>query len=124
MKLIKHTLIFAFWLLLVGIGFSKLLIYSNTPGQAAISTLNWPTNSHVVRDSELATLLIFGHPKCPCSKASVGELERLMPHIVGKIKAFVVFVKPKGVLNDWAMEDLWKYINRINSGLWLFIGQT
>ena len=37
----------------------------------------WPTDSAIGRMSGRPTLVLFLHPKCPCSRATVAELERL-----------------------------------------------
>ena len=37
----------------------------------------WPAESTIARLTERPTLVLFLHPKCPCSRATVGELERL-----------------------------------------------
>jgi len=37
----------------------------------------WPADSTIVRLTERPTLVLFLHPKFPCSRATVGELERL-----------------------------------------------
>ena len=103
-----QALLFSAWILLAGFGFKQLLVYSNTAGLPATPTREWPSNSSVHRDPAFASLVIFAHPHCPCSTATLGELERLIPHTKGKIKNFVVFVKPAGLSDDWAKEDLWK----------------
>jgi hypothetical protein len=59
-------------------------------------------------------LLMFVHPECPCSEASLGELERLMARCQGKLRATVVFLetdalsgkpKPEGVRMAERMPD-------------------
>jgi hypothetical protein len=103
-----QVLLLSVWVLLLGGGFWTLFVYSNTPGESAQAPQQYPADTRLDRDPNLPTLLIFGHPQCPCSKASVGELERLMPHLKGKVRTYVVFVKPKSQTENWAKEDLWK----------------
>lgn len=38
----------------------------------------WPTNSQLIPSVDRPTLLFFLHPQCPCSRASVHELERML----------------------------------------------
>jgi hypothetical protein len=38
---------------------------------------NWPQNSRIARADNRRTLLFFIHPRCPCTRASVTELEKL-----------------------------------------------
>ena len=96
------------WLFLIGFGFQKLLAYSNTAGPMALATTAWPANSTLKRIPGFATLVVFAHPECSCSRSTLGELERLIPFTKGKIKNIIVFVKPKGLAEDWSAADLWK----------------
>src|SRR6185437_9083110 len=47
------------------------------------------------------TLIMVAHPRCPCTRASVAELAQIMAHSLGKVNAFVLFVKPPGAGADW-----------------------
>jgi hypothetical protein len=38
----------------------------------------WPTSSRISRADDRPTLLFFIHPRCPCTRASVAEIERLL----------------------------------------------
>ena len=48
------------------------------------------------------------HPHCPCSRASIGELARLMAQAQGRVTAYVLFIKPAGSPEDWENSDLWQ----------------
>lgn len=109
---VGYVILFSIWSAFLGVGFWKLFVYSNTPGNSASPSTRWPASTLIGRDPKLSTLLIFAHPHCPCSEASIGELERLLPHITGKVKSIVVFFKPKNKPEDWAKEKLW---NRVQS---------
>lgn len=104
----RYALLFSVWTILLGVGFWKLLKYSNTPGETANSSTTWPTSTKINHDPQLSTLIIFAHPHCPCSDATIGELERLVPHIQGKVKSIVVFFKPKNKTEEWAKDSLWE----------------
>lgn len=107
-KYFRYILSLSIWAVFLGFGFWKLFIYSNTPGELASALHNWPTATKISRDLDTNTLLVFVHPHCPCSDASVGELERLMPHISGKVKSVVVFFKPKNKSEEWVKGKLWQ----------------
>jgi hypothetical protein len=51
---------------------------------------------------------MFAHPHCPCSRASISELARLMPRLPAGTGAHVVFVRPAGTAADWEQTDLWR----------------
>ena len=51
---------------------------------------------------------MFAHPRCPCTRAGVGELDQLMTQCNGRVRAHVIFYKPHGAPDEWAHTDLWK----------------
>ncbi len=51
-------------------------------------------------------LIMFVHPQCPCTKASLGQLAEILAHHSGKADAAVVFVKPAGAGPDWDQTSL------------------
>lgn len=53
-------------------------------------------------------LLIFLHPHCPCSRASLTELTRVLADLSGPTQALVLFVKPPGTPVGWEESNLWK----------------
>lgn len=104
----RNLLILLVWVVLLAAGFWRLFLYANTPGASASASAQWPEKSHIARNTEKPILIVFAHPRCPCSRASVGELERMIPAVQGKLDIEVVFVKPKNLSEDWAKEALWK----------------
>src|SRR4051812_12480766 len=82
------------WLGGAVVGGGTLLNYSNTAGPGA-GAAAWPRGSALARESERFTLVMFLHPQCPCSRASVGELERLLASLgTERVRTTVVFVGP------------------------------
>lgn len=105
----RQIVLLSVWALLLIGGFGQLFIYANTPGALSLRPpQRWPAETSLLRDPHLPTLVIFAYPLCPCSEASIGELERLLPYIQGKVKSFVIFFKPKSQSENWAKEALWK----------------
>ena len=51
---------------------------------------------------------MFAHPHCPCSSASVGELNRLLTRCEGPTTVHVLFVRPKDVADSWTETALRK----------------
>jgi hypothetical protein len=95
------------WLGAVGFGLHLVWSYENSPGRSGTPPTTWPANSVVSRKTGLPTLVLFIHPKCPCSRATIGELAILMAHSQGLVTANVVFVKPAGFSDAWEKTDLW-----------------
>ena len=96
------------WMVSVCAGWMVVSNYSNTPGSPVVSPKEWPRASNSRPDSRLPTLLLFVHPQCPCTRASVEELSKLMAHAQGRIRVKVLFFKPQGNENDWVTGNLWK----------------
>jgi len=96
------------WLVVVGVGTGMLWKYSNTPNPDPTPPAHWPATSTIPRANGQATLVMFVHPRCSCTSASVGELAELMAHCQGLVNAHVVFFRPSGSREDWTHSDLWK----------------
>jgi hypothetical protein len=96
------------WLLLVGAGFAFVLNYEKTPGQSAQAPGFWPNESAIRRDSSRPELIVFAHPQCPCTRATIEELNRLLSRKEGKVNAQVWFYQPEDFTADWSYSDLWK----------------
>jgi hypothetical protein len=103
-----------FWFSAAVGGIAYLAQYENTPVQSnAAYPQVFPPESNLERHAELPTLIFFSHPKCPCTRASLRELSRLMADTGGKLQVIVVFIKPDGVDEDWANTDLRRYAESI-----------
>jgi hypothetical protein len=95
------------WLVVVGIGLYKLWHYENDPGITADAPALWPVSSQSRPTPGHATLVLFAHPQCPCTRASVGELALIMARCQTHLTAYVLFFKPKEFPADWEKTDLW-----------------
>lgn len=95
------------WLMVVLAGALLLTQYSLSAGSAGSPPQQWPTTSRVPLESGLPKLVLFLHPRCPCSRATLGELEQLMAHCQGRLSAEVLFIRPEGVAENWEKTDLW-----------------
>jgi hypothetical protein len=85
-----------------------MLAHANSPGPAGAPPKNWPEASRVPHDTKQPTLVMFLHPHCPCSRASVGELALLMAHCQGRVAAHLFFLRPAEMPSNWAMTDMWR----------------
>lgn len=82
--------------------------YSQTAGPAGSPLPQWPETSLAHRAPGQSSLVMFLHPRCPCSRATLGELELLMAHCQGLFSAQVWFIQPEGMTEDWVKSDLWR----------------
>ncbi|HEY6329549.1 MAG TPA: RedB protein [Blastocatellia bacterium] len=97
----------ALWAVAVGIGFKILWSYANTPGTPAEAPASWPRSSRIKLSGDTPTLVMTAHPRCPCTKATIAELNRIMSDCQGRLAATVLFIKPDGVKESWERSDLW-----------------
>ena len=96
-----------FWLSTAVGGVIYLAQYENTPAEKNNSyPVVFPPQSRIERDAEQATLVFFAYPKCPCTRASLRELSRLMTEVDGKLQVYVVFSKPEDESGEWTETDL------------------
>ncbi len=111
MKFKKNKLILittsAAWLLMIIAGLVLLWEYEGTPGMAAAAPPRWPAESRLQPAGDRATLVMLAHPHCPCTRASIGELAKVMTQARGRVTAYVLFVKPANFSEGWEKTDLW-----------------
>lgn len=95
------------WLGGMGYGLVKMFNYSATAGQLAAAPAHLPAGTRLVAPAGKFLLQVFVHPECPCSKATLGELESLLPRFGSKVIARIVFVSPKGYSGKIEATSLW-----------------
>jgi hypothetical protein len=105
----RVTLIAAvLWVAAVVTAMAFIVRYSFMPGPPASTPIHWPAKSLITLDAKRPTLIMFAHPQCPCTRASIGELERLMANCQGRLSAQVWFIRLAGTAEGWTDTDLWR----------------
>ena len=102
----------ALWVAALGVGFAILWRYESTPGAGGGPPARWPADSAIERRSGLPTLVMFAHPQCVCTRASLGELERLKGRFEGRLAVYVVVLRPADADEEWERSDLWDKAGR------------
>jgi hypothetical protein len=90
-----------------------MLTYELTPAPGAAAPIVWPAAAAISRDAFGPTLVLFLHPHCPCSRATLAELERLIATCDRPFALRIVFVRPGGTNDDWYRTDLYRAAERI-----------
>jgi hypothetical protein len=103
----------AIWLAAVVTGLGLMAVYANRAGAAAHAPVEWPLSSRLHRRPDAPALVMLAHPRCDCTRASLTELAELMARMPGRADAFVLFIKPQSVTEDWERTDLWRQAARI-----------
>jgi hypothetical protein len=96
------------WLVAGTSGMAVLWRYGASPGTPADPPPQWPTTSMLERAAGRPTLLMFAHPHCPCTRATIEELDRLLASVAEPPQVHVVFTKPDGTEPAWEYTDLWR----------------
>jgi hypothetical protein len=101
----------ACWAAAVAAGWSAMLRFDFATSDAAPGSqlASWPEGSQLPRPSGEPILVVFLHPKCPCSPATLTELERVFKLASaegGRTRVLVVPVTPPGAPIDWMDTDV------------------
>jgi hypothetical protein len=102
------------WVLATVLGLSLLWRHGFVAGPVAKAEQTWPSAALLPRPAGMPTLIMTVHPECPCSRASLNELEVPMSHCPGKLHAYVLFAEPAGVKVPVESTALWKSASQIS----------
>lgn len=103
-KVFKYSLM-AFWLLALVSSFAALNWYKQLPGPIGVIKNNWPQNVSYDYHRNQYNFVMFAHPKCGCTKASLIELQNLMNETKSKMNVKIFFYHPKKTLSSWTDTD-------------------
>jgi len=96
----------AVWAVAIAGGFGVLESYANTQGRQAMApALSAPAQKTVLR--------LFVHPECPCSRATLTELDRVQTACGSKLDTIVEVFAPHTMTEDWAKGDLYRQASAI-----------
>ncbi|MDB6132229.1 MAG: hypothetical protein JWM59_472 [Verrucomicrobiales bacterium] len=97
------------WLGAAGAGIASLWHYSLIPAAVQKAGFSWPQGSALSKAADgRFSLVMFLHPECPCSRASVEELSVLLARHPGRILPQVVFFTPEDKKTEWSDTRLWR----------------
>ena len=94
------------WLALLGVGFSLLMRTEVKAGAPAGAPETWPAGAHAPRVPGRPTLLVFAHPRCACTRATLRNLERVVAHTGGRATVTVILALPADTPADWERSPL------------------
>jgi hypothetical protein len=93
------------WALALGLGLIAMARYESTPGAAATAPRTWPISSSLIRPDDQPTLVMFVHPRCPCTRASIAQLTEVMASAHQPAAVHVVFCTPPHAESSWYESD-------------------
>jgi hypothetical protein len=91
----------AIWLIATTYAYSVMMRFDTRPGMAGNPPLRWPATSQVKLAKAQRTLLVFLHPKCSCSRASISQLQNLQKRLPGKFHTELVLWQPLNPSPSW-----------------------
>lgn len=106
------AMLIAGWLVVLAMGWLAMTTYGFKRETATFvePPRHWPSDSQLPRIDGVSSLLVFLHPKCPCSQATVAELERLFDsYRAGKkrpLQLCIAATIPRSADQSWADTSL------------------
>lgn len=113
----KHyiALAAAVWIVACVAGAGVMMRYANTPGTTGELAAKWPAATKLSRNANGNTLLLFAHPRCPCTKATMGETREVLAARGASLT--VVFFEPEGADAEWKQTSLVHAVNDIDGAM-------
>jgi hypothetical protein len=100
--------LFVIWSLAIAAGVVWLTDYATRPGHPAHAPSKIPSSILKNRKQNLPMLLVVAHPYCPCSRATIRELNHLVSSTAGLADVKVLFFQPSDRPREWVESDLWR----------------
>lgn len=94
MSKLRLRILAAGWLAWMSAGMVPLAADSGTRGAVAPSPKLWPAGASFLHDLAQPTFALSLHPQCPCSRATIAELEMLMAQVRDPLRVQVTFEGP------------------------------
>lgn len=69
-------------------GFGYLIRYDMEEGSTGALAVGWPSQTRLSLGEQGKTLVVFLHPQCPCSMATVTELAKVVDHYRAPLKIY------------------------------------
>ncbi len=90
-----------------------LAVYEKEPGALADAPSTWPAGCSLPPPSDRHVLVMFAHPHCPCTRASMSELERIAARTRRRLDVHVVFYADSGLGDGQDRGALWEQAQSI-----------
>jgi hypothetical protein len=94
------------WLVFCATGVGLFWQYKGTGQQPQPAAVVWPRNDELELDAIEPTLLMFAHPRCPCTRASMSELERVLRESGSSPRVTFVVYQPAAADATWQESPL------------------
>ena len=96
-----HLAAVVIWALLIAAGMSVTGRYDNTPGPARPVASSWPPGTSLTLSPGHLTLLVFVHPECSCTAATLTEIEGLLARHRRTLDVTLIAIIPPARIEQW-----------------------
>lgn len=94
------------WISGASVGWVASWLHASAAGPAAAAPPRWPAATRLAAPGARPVLLLFVHPLCPCTRASLDNLDRLLPFVHDRMDVEVIVAPigdaPRAVLAEAA----------------------
>jgi hypothetical protein len=104
---IVATSVAGIWLAAVLAGFSLVIEFEMTPGVAGQVPAERPAGIGSVSSSVRPLLMVFAHPRCLCTRATLTELDNILAASPRGVDVQVFFRTPEEPSEEWTNTALW-----------------
>lgn len=95
------------WLIAIVATTAWVWRYKRTAGPVGFVPSHWPAVTALSHELNRPQLVLFLHPRCACSRASLAELSQLVRVTQGRVAIAIVFGLPSGSPGSWSQGELW-----------------
>jgi len=103
----------AIWLIGIAFGLLTVSARSLAPGPSGNPQPFWPEQSALRRNPAGYTLVIALHPECPCSQATLEELDSIMAQNLASLSAEVLCAEYDSLPEPVEQSAIWRRAQRI-----------
>ena len=94
-------LVAALWLCLCALGLSAVWLHAGAPSALGAPTPAAPAGGSLDLASDRPTLVMYAHPRCPCTRASAAQIARLQAKFPDAFALRFVLFEPRGADGSW-----------------------
>jgi hypothetical protein len=103
----------AAWLTVLSAGVVLLMRHTYRPGATGTPAREWPVETKLERARDRPTLVVVLHPRCPCSRATIAELDRALARTTDAATVHALLLTPRELADAWGDTDVRRRIAAI-----------
>lgn len=89
------------WFLVIACGLGQVWSYARTSNARSTPPEHWPASLPFSRSDTNGTLVLALHPRCPCTRATIAELQRVLADAEEKPAVVALIYRPAQSSQAW-----------------------